>query len=103
LSAALAAKFELEQSTEESQSLFNVTDLKRYIVETDRASFPCFSHGVLQRAGAPPTKSHIVANASSRGSTSSAARNLTKKEHFKAIEATSPPAEVHGRDAYGAS
>jgi quercetin dioxygenase-like cupin family protein len=25
--------------------------------------------------------------------------NIT--EHFKAIEATSPPAEVHGRDAYG--
>jgi hypothetical protein len=64
--AALAAKFELEQSIVESQSLFNVADLERYMVETDCASFSFFSHGILQRADAPPSKSHIVANASSR-------------------------------------
>jgi hypothetical protein len=49
--AALAAKFELEQSTVESQSLFNVADLERYVVETDCASFSCFSHGVTARMG----------------------------------------------------
>jgi hypothetical protein len=43
--AALAAKFELEQSTVERQSLFDISDLERYVVETDRASFSCFSHG----------------------------------------------------------
>jgi len=48
--AALAAKFELEQSTVESQSLFN---LERYMVETDCASFSFFSHGILQRADGP--------------------------------------------------
>ena len=47
--AALAAKFELEQSTAESQSLFNVTDLERYVIETNGARFSCFSHGALQR------------------------------------------------------
>jgi hypothetical protein len=35
-----------------SQSLVNVTDLERYVVETDRASFSCFSHGALQLADA---------------------------------------------------
>jgi hypothetical protein len=47
-SGALTPQFEIEQSTVESQSLFHVTDLERYMVETDRASFSCFSHGVLQ-------------------------------------------------------
>jgi hypothetical protein len=64
--AALAAKFEREQSTVESQSLFDITDFERYVVETDRASFSCFSHGVIQLAAAPPSKAHIDANASSR-------------------------------------
>jgi hypothetical protein len=50
-SGALTPQFEIEQSTVESQSLFNVTDLKRYVVETNCASFSCcFSHGALQLA-----------------------------------------------------
>jgi hypothetical protein len=48
-SAALAPKLEFEQSTIESQSLFNVTDLERYVIETNGARFSCFSHGALQR------------------------------------------------------
>jgi hypothetical protein len=48
-SAALAPKFEIEQSIVERQSLFNVTDLERYVVETNRARFSCFSHGTLQQ------------------------------------------------------
>ena len=36
-SAALAPKLEFEQSTVESQSLFDVTDFERYVVETNRA------------------------------------------------------------------
>jgi hypothetical protein len=48
-SAALAPKFKIEQSTVERQSLFNVTDLERYMVETDRARFSCFNHGTLQQ------------------------------------------------------
>ncbi len=46
---ALAPKLEFEQSTVESQSLFDVTDFDRYVVETNRARFSCFRHGTLQR------------------------------------------------------
>ena len=46
-SGALAPKFELEQSTVESQSLFDITDFERYVVETDGARFSCFIHGAL--------------------------------------------------------
>ena len=53
-SAALAPKFEIEQSTVERQSLFNVTDLERYVVETNGARFSCFSHGTLDNGPIPP-------------------------------------------------
>jgi hypothetical protein len=36
-SAALAPKLEVEQSTVESQSLFDVTDFQRYMIETNGA------------------------------------------------------------------
>ena len=36
-SGALAAKLEIEQSTAESQSLLNITDFQRYVVETNGA------------------------------------------------------------------
>jgi hypothetical protein len=54
-SGALTPQFEIEQSTVESQSLFNVTDLERYVVEANCASFSCFSDGVIQLADAPPS------------------------------------------------
>jgi hypothetical protein len=44
---ALAPKFELQQSTVENQSLLYITDLERYVVETNGARFSCFSHGAL--------------------------------------------------------
>jgi hypothetical protein len=43
--SALASKFEIEQSTVESQSLINVVNLERYVVETNCMCFSCFSHG----------------------------------------------------------
>jgi len=46
-SAALAPKFEIEQSTVEGQSLFNVTDLKRYVIETNSSRF-CRQLGLLR-------------------------------------------------------
>jgi hypothetical protein len=42
---ALAPKREVEQSTVESQSLFDITDFQRDVVETNGASFSCFGHG----------------------------------------------------------
>jgi hypothetical protein len=48
-SAALATKLEVEQSTVESQSLFDIADFKRYVVETNGARFSCFSHGTLHQ------------------------------------------------------
>ena len=36
---ALATKFEIEQSTVERQSLFDITDFERYVVETKGARF----------------------------------------------------------------
>jgi hypothetical protein len=36
-SAALAAKFEVEQSTVKSQSLLDITDFQRYVVQTNGA------------------------------------------------------------------
>jgi hypothetical protein len=45
--AALVPKFEIEQSTVESQSLLDITDLERYMVETNGARFSCFIHGAL--------------------------------------------------------
>ena len=44
-SATLAAKLEVEQSTVESQSLFDITDFQRYMVETNGARLFCFGHG----------------------------------------------------------
>jgi len=38
---------QLEQSTVESQSLLDITDLERYVVETNGARFSCFIHGAL--------------------------------------------------------
>jgi hypothetical protein len=46
-SDALAPKLEFEQSTVERQSLLDITDFERYMVETNRARFSCFSHGTL--------------------------------------------------------
>jgi hypothetical protein len=44
-SAALAAKFEVEQPTVKSQSLLNITDFQRYVVATNGARLFCFSYG----------------------------------------------------------
>src|ERR1700704_5805395 len=46
-SGALAPKFEVEQSTVERQSLFDITDLERYMIKTNRTCFSCFSHASL--------------------------------------------------------
>ncbi len=46
-SSALAPKFESEQSTVEGQSLFNIADFERDVVEANGACFSCFNHGVL--------------------------------------------------------
>ena len=40
---------QLEQSTVESQSLFDITDFERYVVETNGARFSCFIHGALHQ------------------------------------------------------
>jgi hypothetical protein len=42
-SGALAPKFEVEQSTIERQSLFDITDLERYMIETNGTRFSCLS------------------------------------------------------------
>jgi uncharacterized protein YigE (DUF2233 family) len=52
-SAALAPKLEVEQSTVESQSLFDISDLERYMIETNGSRFSCFSHGTLQQMMSP--------------------------------------------------
>jgi hypothetical protein len=44
---ALAPKFEIEQSTVEGQSLLDITDFERYVVETNGARFTCVDHGAL--------------------------------------------------------
>lgn len=46
---ALAPKFEVEQSTIERQSLFDITDLERYMIEANGTCFSCFGHGALQQ------------------------------------------------------
>ena len=46
-SAALAAKLEVEQTTVKSQSLLNITDFQRYVVQTNGTRLLCFSHGAL--------------------------------------------------------
>jgi hypothetical protein len=46
-SGALAPKFEIEQSTVEGQSLFNITDFERDVVEANGARFSCFNHGAV--------------------------------------------------------
>ena len=48
MSPALASKFEIEQAAIEGQSLFNVADLERHMVEADRTRFSVFGHGALQ-------------------------------------------------------
>src|SRR5882724_1213241 len=47
--AALAPKFEIEQSAVESQSLFNVTDLESDMIETNGARLSCLGHRALQQ------------------------------------------------------
>src|SRR5262245_14875650 len=47
--AAFAAKLEIEQSTVERQGLFDIIDLERHVVETNRGSFSCVDHGSLHR------------------------------------------------------
>jgi hypothetical protein len=44
---ALAPKLESEQPTVEGQSLFNITDFERDVVEANGACFSCFNLGVL--------------------------------------------------------
>src|ERR1043166_2674139 len=47
--AALAPKFEIEQSTIESQGLVDITDLESDMIETNGARFSCFRHRALQQ------------------------------------------------------
>ena len=35
------------QATVESQSLFDITDFERYVVEANGARFSCFNHGAF--------------------------------------------------------
>src|SRR6516164_1281546 len=44
---ALATKFEIEQSTVESQRFLDVTNLERYVIDTDGARFSCCRHSTL--------------------------------------------------------
>jgi hypothetical protein len=46
-SAAFAAKFEIEQSTVERQSLFDIVNFERYVVEANGARFSIVNHGTL--------------------------------------------------------
>jgi hypothetical protein len=46
-SSALAPQFKVEQSTIEGQSLVDVTDFERYVVETNGTRFFCVIHGAL--------------------------------------------------------
>src|ERR1700686_4704167 len=46
--AALAPKLKIKQSTVEAQSLFDVTDLEGYMIETNGARFSCSRHRALQ-------------------------------------------------------
>jgi hypothetical protein len=54
--AALAPKLEVEQSTVKSQSLFDVTNFERYVVETNGVRLFCFSHATLHQ----PIKAAIL-------------------------------------------
>src|ERR1700686_1432540 len=47
-SAAFAPKFKIEQSAVENQSLFDITDLEGYMIETNGARFSCFRHRAPQ-------------------------------------------------------
>src|SRR4029078_1927090 len=44
-SSALTHQFKVEQSTIEGQSLANVSDFERYVVETNSTRFFCIIHG----------------------------------------------------------
>ena len=59
--AALATKFEVEQSTVERQSLFDITDFERYVVETNGARFsllqPWHSPSSVKDPTSPPSRS----------------------------------------------
>jgi hypothetical protein len=46
-SRTLAAKLEIKQSTVKSQSLLDITNLERYVVETNGARLFCFCQGTL--------------------------------------------------------
>jgi hypothetical protein len=56
-SAALAPKLEVEQSAVEGQSLFDIANLERNVVETNGARFCCSSHGA---SFAHPMRSGVV-------------------------------------------
>jgi hypothetical protein len=47
--AALTSKFEIEQTTVERQSLFDIANLECYVIETDGTRFSCFGHGALHQ------------------------------------------------------
>ena len=53
-SSALAPQFKVEQSTIEGQSLADVSDFERYVVETNRTRFFCIIHGTF--LGSPDEK-----------------------------------------------
>src|SRR5712671_1432886 len=48
-SAALAPKFEIEQSTIESQGFFDIANLESDVIETNGSRFSWLRHGTLQR------------------------------------------------------
>ena len=53
-SSALAPQLKVEQSTIEGQSLADVSDFERYVVETNRTRFFCIIHGTF--LGSPDEK-----------------------------------------------
>src|SRR6476469_5831529 len=50
---AFATKLEVEQLTVEGQSLFDITNFQRYVIETNGARSSCFNHGTLHQVKDP--------------------------------------------------
>jgi|SoiMethySBSTD1v2_1073268.scaffolds.fasta_scaffold444645_3 hypothetical protein len=82
MSPALASKFEIEQAAIEGQSLFNVADLERHMVEADRTRFSVFGHGALQHVALNRGKPLLLLRGSVVFSLNTVGRGSIKKRLY---------------------
>ena len=92
-SAALAAKFEVEQSTVEGESLLDITDFQRDVVETNGARFFASAMAIL------------LVDEKRRGPDQGAVIDLPDEEvrDVSAADCAEPPVVWRGQDAVVAS